>query len=239
MSDETKAPDPISTELSKYQGELVPGAIQELAGLWSGTSLAGLSPDRIAQTIRERLDGPLMSRYKNPEAASRTLPDGGTPSELRLALERNSSRLVPGAVDALVAKLGHAVAGRKPGEVAAHVEKFLHSRDAHDFVAVRPELPAHEARIRDLLTANFNLPDSRVEELARDRSGQLRGMPEKQLIQTVARTLRIDPSDARITGRAADPFGTRPAPTPKPPARDESGQFKKDDEPPPRRSLVR
>jgi hypothetical protein len=240
VSDQAQTPDPVTAELAKYSQDLVPGAVEELSSIW-GQSLGKLPADKLAATVRERMDTPFVGRYRNPEAPAPTLPDGGTPSELRRALERNASRLAPGAVDALMTRLGHEVAGRKPAEIAGHVERFLHGNAAHDFLAVRPEVPAHEARIRDLLNANFQLPAAEVEKLARNR--QFVGLSDQAVVSMMARTLRIDPTDPRRTGRAADPFGTRPAPTPAAPkaqARDESsGQFTKGDEPPPRRSLVR
>jgi hypothetical protein len=241
VSEPTQAPDPVAAELAKYP-DLVPGAVEQLSSLWSG-SLGKLPADQLAATIRDRMDGPLVARYRDPEASAARLPDGGTPSELRKALERNSARLLPGAVDALVGRLAHEVAGRRPSEVAGHVEKFLHGRDAHDFLAVRPELPAGEARLQDLLHANFGreLDSSQIADLARDRSGQLGRLPDQQVVSSVARTLRLDARDPRVTGQAADPFGHRavPAATPKPPARDESGQFKPAEAPPARQSLVR
>ncbi len=100
------------------------------------------------------MQGGLADRFKNPEYKPPTLEDGGTPSTLRQVLTRNAARLAPGAVNKLVPILAMKTNGKPSHEVAATVERFLGSREAHPFLAVQPKPRAADGRFAEPPTSN-------------------------------------------------------------------------------------
>jgi hypothetical protein len=229
----------VTADLKRYP-ELVEGAAESLGAVWNG--LGTMPADRRAEEISRRLDQPFAAKFRNPEHVGGKLANGADPSPLRRALERNADRLAPGAVDVLAGHLAARVAGKGAAEIAGEVERFLGGREAHTFLAVRPEPPAHEQRIDDILRRNFpgELSSDQVARMVKDR--KLSALSEPQIVGAVARTLRLPASDHRHGGRPAS-IEHRPAPAPAParaePARDEQGRFQEEPGPPPRRSLVR
>ena len=229
----------VTAEVAKYGDELVPGAAEKLGAIWA--SLGTLGADKRAEQVAKNMEGEFAGRYRDPEKVAAKLANGADPGPLRRALARNADRLAPGAVDALAGQLAHQVAGKRPHEVAGFVERFLASRDAHPHLAVRPELPAHEQRLTDLLYRNFSqeMSHGQIAEIARDNRGQLRGLDDKRVVEMVGRTLRLSAADPRVSGGPGS-IEHRPAAVPSPaPARATDGTFKAAEATPPRKSLVR
>jgi hypothetical protein len=235
---DNEKPDPVAAELSKYP-DLVPGAVQQLSAIWA--SDGSLPADKLAETIASKLEGSFAQRYRDPEAVARKLANGGTPSPLREALERNASRLAPGQVDALVPKLASEVVNKTPAQIAGHVERFLRTSASHPYLAVRPPEPAHVMRIRDVINQHFSgeVNESQIASLARDP--RTSAGDDGLLISMIARTLRLPATDRRVSGRPASiERRADPAPTVgEPRAQRADGTFEPVQPPPPRRSLVK
>jgi hypothetical protein len=236
MGDEIQAtPTPqqvVEADLQKYP-ELLPGAAKMLAGAW-GSTLGTMPRELRAEELEKRMAGPLAARYRNPEYVAPTLEGGGTPSTLRQILTRQADRLGTGAIDKLMISLAPQTNGKAAPAVARIVEQFLGSRDAHEHLAVRPELPEHEQRIIDLLYRNFaqELSHEEIARLARDKSGQFRSRDDKMVIAMVGKwTLRLPDTDPRVSGQT-DYNAPRTSPAPKPVP---SGQVEETPPPAPKR----
>lgn len=182
----------VLAELKTYEatGELVNGSAERLAQMWSG-ALGNLSPERLAERVREQLESDFAKRYANPEYQAPTGPS----SPLRRVLRRIAPELAGGesAIDELVESWAVDMAGRTEAKIAGEVRKRLLSREYRDVARNPAPLPMGEVRLASILREHFGstLGETQVQRLAREESLKLGHMQAHEVVRAVARSLRI------------------------------------------------
>jgi hypothetical protein len=185
----------VAAELRRYGEEFLPGAAEKIGAVWN--DLGSLPPHAIAQAVAERLarGGAMVDRFRDPEYVAPKLPNGAAPSPLRAALLRNADQLRPGAVDELAAAWALDTAGMSPSRTSGEVARRLGLRENEGYLAAPPAPPAHEQRIASVVLDHFGdvFSPEGASRFARERSQQLRNMPDREVVRQVAGALRAGP----------------------------------------------
>ncbi len=215
MSGSDPVEEMVRAELQAYErtGELVPGAADALlvtmkAGLHAGTSTG--TADHVAEHVAKRLELPANARYRNPEHAAPTAPNGGEASPLRRVLNRYADRLAPGAVDTLATQWAADTARlTKPGQLEAEVTRRLADwrNNPHLAVAHKHEAPPHVARLSAMLDLHFgDRPEGDRLKVGRalEKEALRSSGDQRHLIKMAAHQLGLPRDDPRHRGQTAD-----------------------------------
>lgn len=208
-------------ELGRYQGELLPGSVAEIARLHGGRLGVSSDPARLATAVSGFVHGPLAARFRKPEADA-----------LKAVIVRYSDRFKnPAAAVAFYQRHAMDLAHRPESEVTGHVVRLLHDRASNEFLA-DPIPPSPQVkRVAALMAPWQHQLSTDAEELAEswtDLVDPMRpAMPDLDVQRTILtrlalphnrehlRVAKFDPADIRGqragVGRPAVPAEEAPA----------------------------
>lgn len=190
--------DPLRLELEARKDQLLPGAVELLAGRWA--DLAKLPPDQLAREIAKRFgpDG-LGRKFLDPSAGTQAQEH-----PVKAALNRYAKAgLIPeSSVGLLWNQWAAEYAGFDEPAAAAAIRKRLGEWSNRNYVAApyRPAMPPDVAKAHKLLQAHFQAEAGSVgqaEALAERHRDLGRWSDEAGAVKALALRLRLDQDDPR------------------------------------------